>query len=82
VEEHSTPPLSASAYLAAQAELEEQNAEPKKPFVVPDKNAWDYNTGEEPQVKMIKRILEDSYKPLRIKVRSTSFFFSFPFSSC
>lgn len=73
-QEQPDQPLSASAYLAAQAALEEANAQPKKQFVVPDKNAWDYNTGDEPQAKMIRRILEDSYKPLRVKVRSLSSF--------
>jgi len=61
--------VSAAAYLAAQAAEEEAAAalaDKKKERVVPDPDAW---TGEESRERMLKRILEDQYKPLRVKVR-------------
>ncbi|BGO97256.1 hypothetical protein NBRC10513v2_001176 [Rhodotorula toruloides] len=66
----SRPSSSAAAFIAAQAEAEEQreNEEDgrarKREPVVPDPEAW---TGEETRERMLKRILEDQYKPLRVK---------------
>ncbi|BGP37137.1 hypothetical protein JCM10450v2_001043 [Rhodotorula kratochvilovae] len=62
-----TRPVSAAAYLAAQAAEEEAAAalaEKEKKRIVPDPDAW---TGEESRERMLKRILEDQYKPLRVK---------------
>lgn len=63
---------SAAAFIAAQAAEEEAAAalagKPKE-RIVPDPDAW---TGDEPRERMLKRILEDQYKPLRIKVRTLS----------
>lgn len=67
------PSTSAAAFIAAQAEAEEQRENEgdgrarKREPVVPDPEAW---TGEETRERMLKRILEDQYKPLRVKVRS------------
>lgn len=63
---------SAAAYIAAQAAAEEaheaevvRSGQAKRPRVVPDPDAW---RGEESRERMLKRILEDQYKPLRVKV--------------
>ncbi|BGO89064.1 hypothetical protein NBRC10512v2_001012 [Rhodotorula toruloides] len=64
------PSTSAAAFIAAQAEAEEQRENEgdgrarKREPVVPDPEAW---TGEETRERMLKRILEDQYKPLRVK---------------
>ncbi|TKA51588.1 hypothetical protein B0A53_05269 [Rhodotorula sp. CCFEE 5036] len=62
---------SAAAYIAAQAAAEEaheaevvRSGQAKRPRVVPDPDAW---RGEESRERMLKRILEDQYKPLRVK---------------
>lgn len=65
---------SASAYLLRQALLEEQEEQglsssssrrQRPPIPELREPAWD---GDEPQDRAIRRILEDTYKPLRIKV--------------
>lgn len=63
---------SAAAYIAAQAAAEEaqeaevvRSGQAKRPRVVPDPDAW---RGEESRERMLRRILEDQYKPLRVKV--------------
>ncbi|KAM0788047.1 hypothetical protein ACM66B_006245 [Microbotryomycetes sp. NB124-2] len=63
---------SSSSFLLAQAKLEEQiesdmlSKQKKDQDLVKasQEQAWD---GDEPQARMIRRILEDSYKPLRVK---------------
>lgn len=69
------PPASASAYLLAQAALEDAQ-DPKKALwtQIPEEEPWE---GDEPQARAIRRILEDQYKPLRVKVRSSSSLFCF-----
>ncbi|KAK4052022.1 hypothetical protein OIV83_002316, partial [Microbotryomycetes sp. JL201] len=65
---------SAARFLMAQAEREQQAeqdliqqrklASDKQQAAASKEQAWD---GDEPQDRMIRRILEDSYKPLRVK---------------
>lgn len=61
---------SASSFLRAQAALEEVDTDPRPKKTIPEfrEEAWD---GDEPQERALRRILEDSYKPLRVKVRFT-----------
>lgn len=68
------PTTSSAAFIAAQAAEEEAaeveailTGDVKKPKVVPDPDAWD---GEETRERVLKRILQDQYKPLRVKVCS------------
>lgn len=58
---------SASEYMRAQAALEDElEASVKKPSkVVIDTQAWQ---GEETMAVLLERVLNDKYKPLRIKV--------------
>ncbi|GAA6018571.1 hypothetical protein JCM8202_000562 [Rhodotorula sphaerocarpa] len=63
--------MSSAAFIAAQAAEEEAaeveailTGDVKKPKVVPDPDAWD---GEETRERVLKRILQDQYKPLRVK---------------
>jgi hypothetical protein len=59
-------PISASSFLFNQALIEdaEETSKPR-PRQAIDPDAW---TGDEPQRSAIIRIMQDSYKPLRIKV--------------
>lgn len=75
----SPPPSSASSYLAEQARLEEEGFESeaekrRKAKLLPElrEPAWD---GEETRERMLQRILQDQYKPLRVKVKSFVFLF-------
>lgn len=77
---------SAAAYIAAQAAAEEaqeaeavKSGQAKRPKVVPDPDAW---RGEESRERMLKRILEDQYKPLRVKASSFLFFVKRRMSRC
>lgn len=68
-------PKSAADYLLSQAALEEEAdflaAQQRKPVPAElREEAWD---GDEPQYRAIRRILEDQYQPLRIKVRRVAF---------
>lgn len=76
-ESPSTTP-SASSYLAQQALLEEEDEElseliRKKKKRVPVELREPVWEGEETREAMLKRILEDQYKPLRVKVIQHSF---------
>lgn len=71
-EGHTNSKSSAAAFIAAQAAAEEaheaevfRSGQAKRPRVVPDPDAW---RGEESRERMLRRILEDQYKPLRVKV--------------
>lgn len=62
--------LSAAAFILRQAELEEAEEASHRRKGAPNipalrEPAWD---GDEPQARMIERILSDTYKPLRVKV--------------
>lgn len=67
--------LSAAAFLLRQAEIEEAEELGVGRKVGPNipalrEEAWD---GDEPQDRAIRRILEDTYKPLRVKASPNRF---------
>jgi uncharacterized protein involved in copper resistance len=74
-------PISASSFLFNQALIEdaEETSKPRPRHAI-DPDAW---TGDEPQRSAIIRIMQDSYKPLRIKVGiSIIIFLIFVFNRC